>query len=204
MYQEFFEKLNEVDNVVLSDFVGDEDYTWDDSDESLEDILYWDYILEKELYERHNMKYIEEDWKKAPFTKGMVVMLNNKLPGEGLHRLYVITQVYDHDGNPLYDGYILSSKINKANLVNPNYPANILIKNYGSILSSGTKVNKDAIIKLDGRRTVDNTYFEPAGTIKGYCTIDFQTFIDNEVNKINNNQDTSQDYWDNGVPVITY
>lgn len=178
--------------VVLSD-----EYGWDDSDESLEDILYWDDELNKEE--------LFETWRGMPFEEGDIVMLDDNVGGVSHHRLYVISSLLDPNEGPEYEGFEMSSKVNKANLNNPKYPANILIKNYGSILSKNqdqSRPDKDVIIKIDQKFTFDSDAFVANRARKGICSDLFNKFISSVVMKYENGMDTSKDYWDNGKPII--
>ena len=173
--------------------LNDKDY-WDDSDESLEDVLYWDDEL--------NYEDLFETWNGMPFDEGDIVMLDDNQNGLSLHRIYIITSLLDPNEGPEYEGFELSSNISKANLNNPKYPYNILIKNYGSILKEGNNPNKDAIIKIDQRFTFNSDAFVEHRAKKGICSDLFNKFISTVVTKYENGLDISKDYWDNGKPIV--
>ena len=179
---EYFNTLNDITD------------EWDDSDESLEDILFWDDEL--------NSDELFETWNGMPFEEGDIVMLDDGLGGLSKHRLYVITSLLDPNEGPEYEGFEMSSNLSKANLYNPKYPHNILIKNYGSILKKGNNPDKDVIIKIDQRFTFNSDAFVKYNARKGICTDMFNKFISAVVTKYENGIDTSKDYWDNGKPVV--
>ena len=117
------------------------------------------------------------------------------------HKVYIITSLIDPENGPEFEGFVMSSQVQKANVNNPKYPANILIKNYGSILTKNS-YNKDIIIKIDQRFELDSSNFVAYGALQGQCKEAFKKFLNAVVLKYENGKDTSNDYWDNGIPHI--
>ena len=169
----------------------------DDIDEetSLEELLFWEDELNSE-------DILEEGWGGMPFEFGDIVMTNENQGGISTHRIYIVNSLIDPDNGPEFEGYELSSNISKANLNNPKYPYNILIKNYGSIIEQGSAPDKDVIIKIDQLHQLDSDSFVESKPLKGRCKELFNKFINTERLKYENNINTSKDYWDNGIPHV--
>lgn len=170
---------------------------WGEDELTLEELLFWNDESDKDEYE-----YISEGWGGMPFEFGDIVMTNENQGGISIHRIYIVNSLIDPDNGPEFEGFEMSSNIRKANINNPRYPQNILIKNYGSILDKGLAPNKDVIIKIDQLFQLDSDSFVERKPLKGRCKELFNKFIRAEVAKYENGLDTSKDYWDNGVPHI--
>lgn len=135
----------------------------------------WESTLEEDL--------IEEDWNNfnnnpnsKDYEVGDIVMINdNKV---GVHRILIISTVTKRGQNKIYRGYLLSSKIDKANINNEKFPNNIYIKNYATILERGNRINKEAIIKVDSIKEFDKSSFSNSGTYKGTVTREFLDFVE--------------------------
>lgn len=133
----------------------------------------WESTLEEDL--------IEEDWlnednnpNSREYNVKDIVMVNDE--NIGPHRILIITKKESKDGNTVYKGFLLSSKVNKAN-IHSRYENNIYIKNYGTILDRGNKIDKEAIIRIDDVRTFTKDNFSSSGTYKGTVTDEFFDFI---------------------------
>lgn len=157
-------------------------YLDDYDDSSIEDFCYrygdeysWISTLEEDL--------LEEDWFNENNTPNSreynvkdIVMVT--LPESGVHRILIITKIKKKDGEIQYGGFLLSSQINKSNKVS-KYTNNIYINNYGTILASGNKIDKEAIIKVDKINYFTKNNFSSSGTYKGTVTDEFFNFIMN-------------------------
>lgn len=160
------------------------EYTWDDSDETLEDILYWAEFSDP-----------GDDTKSLYFEKGDIVMLSEEFSGEGRHKLLLITGTLYENSILSYEGYIISQDVPAANIRNREYPKNIYIKNYQTILKTGIKVEREAIIDLAVKIVAGDEDFEIDSPLKGRCRKVFMGFVKKELTKIENDIDTSGDSW---------
>ena len=187
-----FKVFNDIDDL-------QEEREWEQNrikETPLEELLYWDTYSNFDENE-----YLPEGWGGMPFEYGDIVLLNDENGGISGHKVYIITSLIDPENGPEFEGFVMSSQVQKANVNNPKYPANILIKNYGSILTKNS-YNKDIIIKIDQRFELDSSNFVAYGALQGQCKEAFKKFLNAVVLKYENGKDTSNDYWDNGIPHI--
>lgn len=160
------------------------EYIWDDSDETLEDVLYWAKAPSP-----------GDDTKPLYFERGDIVMLSEEFSGKGRHKLLLITGTLYENNILRYEGYIISQDVQAANIRNREYPKNIYIKNYQTILKTGIKVEREAIISLDDKIVAGDEDFEKDNPLKGHCRKVFMGFVRNEISKMEKDIDTSGDSW---------
>ena len=156
--------------------LGDE-YSWD-YEESLEDALGITSPYDLDV----NILCEDKDNEKK-FVAGDILMVPNgssSVSGRNSrpHRVVVINSVENKDGTTTYSGYVLSSKVEKANKNNEKFPNNIYIKNYDSILKYGKFIgDKEVILKVDEVITFKNIDLSDHGTWKGHVSDEFFDFI---------------------------
>ena len=91
------------------------------------------------------------------------------------HRILVITSSTDGE----YSGYILSSKIEKANKYNSKFPNNIYIQDYDTILDIGRKIgSKEVFIRVDDLVSFKASDLSDWGTWKGRVNSKFFDFVE--------------------------
>lgn len=154
----------------------------------------WESTLEEDL--------LEEDWfneDNNPDTRtykvGDIVMVNDDVAG--VHRILIINKINQADGElPKYNGYLLSSNMNKANKNNPKFPNNIYISDYATILKKGNPISKPAIIKVDSLIEFDHSSFSSSGTWKGHVTDEFFNFIKTCADNYRSNKSNAEMFWE--------
>lgn len=174
--------IDESDVISLDEFVkihGD-DYGWE---ETLEEALY-DYEEDERLYESNDQEKI--------FNPGDIIMTRNyystsshQKRRDDPHRILLITSKEEEGGKIKYSGFLLSSKVEKANKEG-KYPNNIYIRDYGTILSAGQKVSMEALIRVDDIVEFTNKDLSNSGTKKGEASKEFIDFV----NKCRNNYES--------------
>ena len=186
-------KDSAMNNKTYADLIKDHDYGWE-IEPNLDELLldYDGMITEAYNYNRF-----------GPIVKGDIIMANNGVSerAAGLdiltpHRVFIIEDVTGEPGHRIFKGYLISSRIEKANYNNKKFPNNIYIDNYASILAKGPRYNTKNLINLSDLYVIKEEEIDEHSSLwKGHATQEFIEFIDNTVNKIKNGQDTANIYW---------
>ena len=176
------------------DLIADTENTWD-LEENLEELLFdCDDMLE-EAVGAGRLK---------PVIKGDIIMANNGvserergMPITSPHRIFIIEDATGEVGNRIFKGYLLSSRVHKANYNNKGFPKNIYIKDYATILARGPEHNTEAFINLSDLYTIEERRIDPAngGLWKGHAKQEFIDFIDKAVADIAQGKFTGDTYW---------
>lgn len=156
----------------------------------------WDETLEEALYEAG--EEMQGDQLKA-FKVGDILMTTSfrshgreyALP----HRILVITARKLSGDVMEYEGYLLSSKINKSNKYS-KYQNNIYIKNYSSILAKGAPADKEAFIRVDDLVKFDSRDLSARGTWKGAINDEFREFLYQCVKNYRSGNSNAEMYWE--------
>ena len=182
-----------MNNKTYADLIKDHDYGWE-IEPNLDELLldYDGMITEAYNYNRF-----------GPIVKGDIIMANNGVSerAAGLdiltpHRVFIIEDATGEPGHRIFKGYLISSRIEKANYNNKKFPNNIYINNYASILAKGPRYNTKNLINLSDLYVIKEEEIDEHSSLwKGHATQEFIEFIDSTVNKIKNGQDTSNIYW---------
>lgn len=165
--------IDESDVVSLNEFIdmNGDDYGWE---ESLEESLY-EYEEDDRLYESSDQDKVYEPGD-IIMTRNYYSPSSHKKMKENPHKILLVTSKQESNGVVYYRGFLLSSKVNKANKEG-KYPNNIYIDNYSSILSSGANSNKEAIIRVDDLVQFTNKDLSHSGTKKGEASKEFIEFV---------------------------
>lgn len=184
--QEFiFEGIDLCESKTLGEFFEEndrEDYLWEES-------------IEESLYESSD---IQGDQDKV-FRVGDIIM-TTRFSSKGRyydspHRILVITSKHEDEETTKYGGFLLSSKVEKANK-NGGYPASIYIRDYSTILQRGKSLSKEAFINVENVVTFTNKDLGVSGSWKGAASIDFMRFVNKCYYDFHNGKDTSKTYWE--------
>jgi len=179
-------------NKTTEDLLNDVNYTWDYPD-TLEDALFdSDTLLESTFNNRFGQ-----------IVKGDIIMANNGVSSRNSgidiltpHRVYIIEDAVGKPGSRTFRGYLISSKVEKANYYNKKFPNNIYIQNYDTILEKGKRFFSENLINLADLYTIEESKISVDSTIwKGHAKDEFIDFIDEVALKIKNGEDTSNIYW---------
>lgn len=145
----------------------------------------WESTLEEEIAEYYAFNCIlnESHRDKNNIMPGDVVFV--QLPNEGDHRILVITKINNNE----FEGCLLSSRIDKANINNKKYPHNIFIRNYNSILDGNENIsNRSIIVKTDSLIRFNLDQIESnSGWFKGRVSKEFFDFISICIENAKNN-----------------
>ena len=176
------------------DLFADTENTWD-LEESLEELLFdSDKMLEETVARSHAYS----------IKKGDIIMANNGvsdrergMPIETTHRVFIIEDATGEVGSRIFRGYLLSSKIRKANYYNESFPNNIYIKDYATILARGPYRSAEAFINLSDCYTIDESLMdtEHGGFWKGHATQEFIDFIDEASADLRAGKSIGDKYW---------
>ena len=176
------------------DLFADTENTWD-YEESLEELLFdCDNVLEETMAQSHTL----------PIRKGDIIMANNGVSDregglnvETPHRIFIIEDATGEPGNRIFRGYLMSSKVRKANYYNEHFPNNIYINDYSTILARGPKREEEAFINLSDLYTIEEARMdqERGGLWKGHATQEFIDFIDEAAKELQDGKSISQKYW---------
>ena len=114
------------------------------------------------------------------------------------HRIVVVSSVIkSSDGTITYKGRVMSSNIHISNKYNANFPNNIYIDDYDSILSTGRQTGgKSAFINVEDVITFTNNGLNDSGTWKGHISTAFENFLNACVqNCIQDKTKNKNTYW---------
>lgn len=154
----------------------------------------WKSTLEEDLIEE-SISLSEDSLvdNKVYHPKDIVMVRDSRA---GVHRILIVTKSEpDENGDIVYSGYILSSNTQKSNKYS-RYSNNIYIKNYGTILAVGNKIDKEAIVKLDELHSFTKHDMSASGNYKGTVTDEFFNFILKCVSNMSNNISNKDEVWD--------
>ncbi len=175
------------------DLLADTENTWE-GEESLEELLFdCDNLLEEAV----SKSFL------VPIRKGDIIMANNGqsnreggMPILSEHRVYVVEDVTGEYGSRTFKGYLLSSRVQKANYYNKKFPNNIYIENYSSILAKGPANDKEAFINLADLYEIDERLMNRESSLwKGHAKQSFIDFIDNAVAAKSRGESTEEIFW---------
>ncbi len=173
------------------DLTADIENTWD-LEENLEEFLFDSEVM------------LNEAMHAPTLNKGDIIMANNGvserergLPIQSPHRVFVIEDAVGPVGDRVFKGYLLSSKVDKANYYNSRFPNNIYIKDYSTILARGPLREAEAFINLSDLYTIEERLMDldRGGIWKGHATQEFIDFIDKAVEDLNNGKSIKDTYW---------
>ncbi len=182
-----------INNKTYADLIKDHDYGWE-IEPNLDDLLLdYDGML-TEVYNYNRF---------GPIIKGDIIMANNGVSERAVgldiltpHRVFIIENAIGEPGHRIFKGYLISSRIEKANYNNKKFPNNIYIDNYASIIAKGPCYNTKNLINLSDLYVIKEEEIDEHSSLwKGHATQEFIDFIDDTVNKIKNGQDTTNIYW---------
>lgn len=175
----------------FDDLVRDTENTWECED-SLEELLFdSDELL------------AEAVGKPVTLTKGDIIMADSGWSSreggmriQAPHRIYLIERAKGPIGNRTFKGYLLSSKVAKANYFNKRFPHNIYIEDYGTILAAGPVAHKQAFINLGDLYTIKESKLSQTGGLwKGKASQEFIDFIDDAISKLEADEYIGDKYW---------
>jgi len=175
------------------DLLKDHDYSWEIEPSLDELLLDYDGMLD-EVYNYNRT---------GPIVKGDIIMANNGISNrangmsiESPHRVFIIENATGAPGHRIFKGYLLSSRVEKANYNNKKFPNNLYIDNYASIISKGPTYEVASIINLSDLYTIKEEEIDERSTLwKGHATQEFIDFIDNAISKLNSGQSIANMYW---------
>ena len=178
------------------DLIADTENTWDE-EESLEELLFdCDNMLEEAV----SKSFL------VPIRKGDIIMANNGqssreggMPILSAHRIYVIEDVTGEYGSRTFKGYLLSSRVQKANYYNKKFPNNIYIENYYSILARGPANDKEAFVNLSDLYVIEEQLMNRESSLwKGHAKQSFIDFIDEAVATKGRGESIEDFFWMQG------
>jgi hypothetical protein len=176
-----------------SDLLADTENTWE-VEESLEELLFDCDDLLEETVGASPAKAIR---------KGDIIMANNGssarergMPIESPHRVFIIEDAEGPVGERIFKGYLLSSQIRKANYHNKEFPRNLYIQDYSTILARGPALHKEAFINLSDLYVIEESkMISDRGMWKGHATQEFISFIDKAIADLQAGKSTEETYW---------
>ena len=181
------------------DLLKDTENTWD-FEESLEELLFEvDGMLEEAISTDRQHEII----------KGDIIMANNGVSQRelgmdimSLHRIFIIEDAVGEVGERVFKGYLLSSQVRKANKNNKNFPNNIYIENYSTILARGAANDKEAFLNLSDLYVIEESKMDTSrgGFWKGHATQEFINFIDAAIAAKNEGKPLTNYCWVGGRP----
>ena len=181
------------------DLLKDTENTWD-FEESLEELLFEaDGMLEEAIStdRRHEI------------VKGDIIMANNGVSQREFgmdiishHRIFIIEDAVGEVGERVFKGYLLSSQVRKANKNNKNFPNNIYIENYSTILARGAANDREAFLNLSDLYVIEESKMDTSrgGFWKGHATQEFIHFIDTAIAAKNEGKSLTNYCWVGGRP----
>ena len=181
------------------DLLKDTENTWD-FEESLEELLFEvDGMLEEAISTDRRYEIV----------KGDIIMANNGVSQRELgmdiispHRIFIIEDAVGEVGERVFKGYLLSSQVRKANKNNKNFPNNIYIENYSTILARGAANDKEAFLNLSDLYVIEENKMDTSrgGFWKGHATQEFINFIDAAIAAKNEGKPLTNYCWVGGRP----
>jgi hypothetical protein len=181
------------------DLLKDTENTWD-FEESLEELLFEvDGILEEAISTDRRYEIV----------KGDIIMANNGVSQRELgmdvispHRIFIIEDAVGDPGNRIFRGYLLSSKVWKANKNNENFPNNIYIEDYSTILARGPYKAGEVFLNLSDLYVIEESRMDisKGGFWKGHATQEFIHFIDTAIAAKNEGKPLTNYCWIDGRP----
>ena len=181
------------------DLLKDTENTWD-FEESLEELLFEvDGMLEEAISTDRRYEIV----------KGDIIMANNGVSQREFgmdiispHRIFIIEDAVGVVGERIFKGYLLSSQVRKANKNNKNFPNNIYIENYSTILARGAANDKEAFLNLSDLYVIEESKMDTSrGSFwKGHATQEFINFIDAAIAAKNEGKPLTNYCWVGGRP----
>ena len=176
------------------DLLKDTENTWD-FEESLEELLFEvDGMLEEAVNTDRRYEIV----------KGDIIMANNGVSQRELgmdiispHRIFIIEDAVGKVGERVFKGYLLSSQVRKANKNNKNFPNNIYIENYSTILARGAANDREAFLNLSDLYVIEESRMDTSkgGFWKGHATQEFIHFIDTAIAAKNEGKSLTNYCW---------
>ena len=176
------------------DLLKDTENTWD-FEESLEELLFEvDGMLEEAISTDRRYEIV----------KGDIIMANNGVSQRELgmdiispHRIFIIEDAVGKVGERVFKGYLLSSQVRKANKNNKNFPNNIYIENYSTILARGAANDREAFLNLSDLYVIEESRMDTSkgGFWKGHATQEFIHFIDTAIAAKNEGKSLTNYCW---------
>lgn len=155
----------------------------------------WEQTLEEDLYED-----LQGDQRKEYKVGDILMPMKLYSPGSRMdvepHRVVIIrSKETDKEGVIRYEGFLLSSKVQKSNKYNSHYPNNIYIEDYSSILYRGTPQHKEAFIRVDDIVRFTSKDLDTRGSWKGSVKYPFLTFLKNCYQNYKSGKSNVNKYW---------
>lgn len=147
----------------------------------------WESTLEEDIAES-NFEMISESTATKQYSIGDILFIWDK--NRKNHRI-VITNT---NNNGRYEGYLLSSQIQKANINDPKYPNNIFIEHYNTILKIDNGIDKPAFIRVDDLVRFKQSQLS-SGCYKGTVKPEFLKFLNQCIDNYKNGIDNSKMIW---------
>ena len=118
------------------------------------------------------------------------------------HRIFIIEDAVGEVGERVFKGYLLSSQVRKANKNNKNFPNNIYIENYSTILARGAANDKEAFLNLSDLYVIEESKMDTSrGSFwKAHATQEFINFIDAAIAAKNEGKPLTNYCWVDGRP----
>lgn len=192
--QSLFDHLRDVKSTPIRESVGydyvecEEDYSYDEDESLYEDLASTESLRGDQL----------KKW-----YPGSVVTTNsyseNSGTSTGKHYVMVIDSVDEGDDGVLkYRGFLISTKVDKANKNNPKYPNNLYIDDVRSIFYGHTYVSSsEALIRVDDLVEFTSRDIYPSRSYKGKVSNKFWRFVANGSSNCHSGKDymNRRKYW---------
>lgn len=157
-------------------------------DEELNEGLYGD---QKRQFEIGDIIFVNAYY--SPSSR-QVVKNSSRSTGTSGHKILVITSKENENGIVDYRGFALTSNVSNSNK-NGGYNHKIHIDNYGSILSTGPKSDKEAAINVNELIKCNSRDLSTTGSYKGHVSDEFLEFIQQAYSNYRSGKDTSKMIW---------
>lgn len=169
------EWMKDMPSVDINNLPEDWDYYWEST---LEEDLIEDSYVYRCLVESGEINESVSDREKI-YQPWDIVMFNihDGNPGVAKHRIVIIDSLLGENDAVKYGGFVLSSKIEKANKNSKKFPNNLYISDYSTILETPDNNNKPGIIKIDEVHYFTNENLSDHGSWKGHANKEFQQFV---------------------------
>ena len=172
------------------------DYYWEST---LEEDLIEDSYVYRCLVESGELTESLSDKEKI-YQPWDIIMFNthDTNPGVAKHKIVIIDSSSEEDGVVRYGGFVLSSKVEKVNKNSEEYPNNLYIDDYSTILEVPDSNNKPGILKVDEIWYFTNENLSEHGSWKGHANKEFQQFVRDAYNNYKNGRSelNATKYWE--------
>ena len=152
----------------------------------------WDETIEESFYDEYFFEGPDND---KVYNVGDIVFVPQIETATGIisgHRILVISRV-DKD---TYKGFIMSSKVDKANKYNKHFPNNLFVNNYNDILIKGPLKNCSIIVAVDNLVSFNRNELSEKGSFKGHVKDNFLQFVLNGYNNYLNGISNKNMFWE--------